>query len=97
MVEGVRAICCLVQTGQIIFDLDGHLIEESDSIGKRTKIRMKKIEHESFASATDFILEFCIPFCSHFSFHLCRRDDKFEVFQVGPQWAAQFALTPPCL
>ena len=61
-VEAARAICCLVQTGQIIFDLDGNLIEEWDKTAKRTKIRMeentekrrkRKIDDDNFASPTD--------------------------------------------
>ena len=41
-VEAARAICCLVQTGQIIFDLDGNLIEEWDKNVRRNKIRMEE-------------------------------------------------------
>ena len=33
--EVSRATCCLVQTGQIIFDLDGKLIEEWDEKVKK--------------------------------------------------------------
>ena len=32
-----RAMCCLVQTGQIVFDLDGNLIEEWDKNAKKTE------------------------------------------------------------
>ena len=36
-VEAARAICCLVQTGSISFDLDGNLIEEWDKNGKKNQ------------------------------------------------------------
>ena len=34
-VEAARAIGCLVHTGQIIFDLDGNLVEEWDKHAKK--------------------------------------------------------------
>ena len=61
-VEAARAICCLVQTGQIIFDLEGNLIDEWTKTlkglktgWKRTLKRetQKKLDDENFVSATD--------------------------------------------
>ena len=40
-VEAARAICCLVRTGCISFDLDGNLIEDRDKNGKRNGNRIK--------------------------------------------------------
>ena len=79
-VDAVTAICCLVHTGQIIFDLDVNLIEEWDKNTTRTKNRMKgnteererrkrKLDDEDYVSATD-----------------CAR----------PKWTAQPAPIQPC-
>ena len=53
-IEAARAICCLVQTGQIIFILDGSLIEEWDKNTNRTKIRMKVNTEERRKIKRDF-------------------------------------------
>ena len=59
-VDAVTAICCLVRTGQIIFDLDVMLIEEWDKNTTRTKNRMKenteeRNEKENLTTKTMFL------------------------------------------
>ena len=87
-VKAVRATCSLVQTGQIIFDVGGNLIEECDKNTKRTEIRIKEnteetrkrtLDDENFVSHRHFTPEFCIFSYSHFSRDLSKRD----VFQIG--------------
>ena len=61
-VDAVTAICCLVHTGQIIFDLYVNLIEEWDKNTTRTKNRMKenteeRDEKENLTTKTMFLLQ----------------------------------------
>ena len=61
-VDAVTARCCLVHTGQIIFDLDVNLIEEWDKNTTRTKHRMKentedRDEKENLTTNPMFLLQ----------------------------------------
>ena len=91
-VEAARATCCLDQSGQNIYDLDGKLIDEWDKSAKRTKNKMKdnteerrkrKLDDENYASATDMSHSTSVFLSGHLSIDLSKRDDKFEVLQIG--------------
>ena len=107
-VEAARATSCRAQTGQIIFGLDGNLIEEWDKNAKWTKNRMKehteerrkrKLADEDFASSTDNSHSHSASLSAVISESISAKVmTSSRYFKLGarPKWTTQPAPTQPC-
>ena len=108
-VEPAKAICFLIRNGQVIFDLDGNLIEEwykNTKKGRRSglkRIRRKDTKEDVTTkkhpcSLSLFEITLCIPSHSHFCLEFSKRDDSSTLFKMGakPKWTAQLPSIQPC-
>ena len=96
--EVARAICCLVQSGCIRFDLDGNFVEEWDKNDKRNRNKMKEQSEDRHNRKLDDANHDSADISNSISLSLHAEMISSRHFNLGARtkWQAQATPSHPC-